>query len=58
MFHLINTVLAIFDNFTIQKIRKYLTETETSIKIPIAFKKLIPKHQRKIKSWKKINFRK
>ena len=40
MIHLINVVLATLDNFTLQKKRKYLTETKTSIKIPIVFKNL------------------
>ena len=35
--HLINMVLTILDNFTLQKTRKYLTETKTLIKIPIVF---------------------
>ena len=39
MVHLVNALIRILDNFTIQKIRKYLTETKTSIKIPIVFKK-------------------
>ena len=38
--HLINVVLAILDYFTLQKKRKYLTETKTLIKIPIVFKNL------------------
>ena len=39
--HLINVVLAILDfYFTLQNKRKYLTETKTLIKIPIAFKNL------------------
>ena len=33
-------VLAILDNFTLQKARKYLTETKTLIKVPIVFKNL------------------
>ena len=38
MDHLIDLILAIFDNVTIQKTRKYLKETKTFIKIPIVFK--------------------
>ena len=38
--HLMNVVLAILDNFTLQKKRKYLTETKILIKIPIVFKNL------------------
>ena len=38
--HLINMVLAILDNFTLQKKRKHLTETKTLIKIPTDFKNL------------------
>ena len=40
IFHSINMVLAILDDFTIQKTRKYLTETKTFIKVPIVFKNL------------------
>ena len=38
--HLINVVITILDYFTLQKKRKYLTETKTLIKIPISFKNL------------------
>ena len=40
MIHLINVVLVFLDNFTLQKKRKYLTETKTLIKIPIVCQNL------------------
>ena len=49
MIHLINVVLAILDNFTLQKIRKYLTETKTLIKIPIVFKSLVKSVREKLR---------
>ena len=52
--HSINVVLAILDNFTLQKKRKYLTETKTSIKIPIVFKNLVESIREKLRV-EKIN---
>ena len=40
MIHLINMVLVILDNPTLQETRKYLTETKTLIKIRVVLKNL------------------
>ena len=40
MIHLINMALTILDNPTLQKTRKYLTETKCLIKTQIVFKNL------------------
>ena len=48
MVHSINLILAIFDNFTIQKTRKYLKETKTFNKIPIVFKNSFPSVREKL----------
>ena len=40
MIHLINMALTILDNPTLQKTRKYLTETKSLIKPRIVFKNL------------------
>ena len=40
MIHLVNMALTILDNATLQKTRKYLTETKSLIKTQIVFKNL------------------
>ena len=49
MIHLINMLLAILDNFTLQKTGKYLKETETLIKIRIVFKNLFQSIREKLR---------
>ena len=52
--HLINVVLAILDNFSLQKKRKYLRETKTLIKIPIVLKNLVKSVREKLRVEKKL----
>ena len=49
MIHLINMLLAILDNFTLQKTRKYLKETETLIRIRIVLKNLVQSMREKLR---------